>query len=316
MRVICTLREIQEGMGLSIKDLKRELDMDARTIDKLVADSEYDPWRLERSALHKLCLFAHSHGVDAFRIEPHPIWRSFGDSEALLFRGPKKADVPVEKHLIEYFERLNCEIDSSTSFSSLDEKMREHNCVIIGSPKANRASELALTLLWGAEPFESSVKNREKIPIGFHGMQTDGTEPSALLQESTRHAISILPPGSKERSFLKIDWIPPEKFGPYKGIGQDAAVLVVCNRPLGTTKDVTTIVIAGYTGLATLVAAQEATYKEIPDLQPDETPGQPALAALKFRYKKKKQYKRADNLRTLEEGSTKWAPPWHAAFFL
>ncbi|HEX4959470.1 MAG TPA: hypothetical protein VF173_01430 [Thermoanaerobaculia bacterium] len=304
-------------MNLSTNDLKRELDMDARTIDKLIADSESDPWRLKRAALHRLCLFAHSHGVDAFRIEPHPIWKGFENSEALLFRGPKKSDIPVEDHLVKYFERLTCEVNSSTSFSGLDEKMREHNCVIIGSPKANRASELALTLLWGAEPFDSSAKNREKIPISFLGMQTDSKEPSALLQEGTRHGLSILPSGAKEKSFLKADWLPPEKFGPYKGTGQDAAVLVVCNRPLGTKNDVTTVVIAGYTGLATLVAAQEATYKEIPDLQPHETPGEPVFAALKFRYKKRIQYKRMlDNLRTLEEGSTKWAPPWHAAFFL
>lgn len=315
MRVICMLSEIQEELGLKKADLERELSMDARTIDKLLADTDSDPWRLDREALHRYFLFAHSHGFDAFRIEPHAIWRSFENSEVTIFRGPKKADVPVESHLVKYFERLNCEVSSSTTPAGIEEAMKEHNCVIIGSPKANRASESALALLWKAEPFKAEAKNREKIPISFLGMYAGREEPSALLQESTRYGLHVLPPGSSERNYLKVDWLPPEKYAPHKGTGQDAAILVVCNRPLETQKDVTTIVIAGYTGLATLVAAQEVTYKHVPDLRPEETPGEPCLAVLKFRYKKRRQHHRAlDNLRSAEEGSAKWAPPWHNFF--
>ena len=317
------LRVIQEALDLTKVELQRELDMDRRTIDKLIADTEDDPWRLDRGALHRYFLFAHSHGYDPFQIEPHEIWKSFKDSEATIFRGPNKADVPVENHLVKYFERISCEVN--TTISSADpteeavirETMREQNCVIIGSPKANPASEVVLSLLWQAEPFKEDVGNREKIPISFLGMHRERKEPSALLQDGARHGIYIRTPESRERKLLKVNWLPLEKFGPHKGSGQDAAVLVGCYQPMGTEKEVTTIVIAGYTGLATLVAAQEVTYKEIPELRPEEMPGRPCLAALKFRYKKRpqSQYKRAlDNLRSFEEGSSKWAPPWHEFF--
>lgn len=311
MRVLCMLREIQEELGLTMADLERELGMDSRSIDKLIEDSDSDPWRLDRENLHRFLLFAHSHGFDGFQIEPNSIWRTFENQRAVIFRGPTKADVPVESHLVKYFERLNCEVESAISSEGIEEAMRERNCVVIGSPKANPASEVALALLWGAEPFIGEAPNREKIPISFFGMQREGGAPSALLQQSTRYGFHILPPGATERKYLKVDWLPPEKFGPYKGTGQEAAILVGCNRPLGSQKDVTTIVVAGYTGLSTLVAAQEATSKPIPELQLAENPGQPCLAVLKLRYRKRRQYRQAlANLRTPEEGSAKWAPPW------
>lgn len=316
------LRVIQEELGLTRAELQRELGMDLRTIDKLIADSDDDPWRLDREALHRYFLFAHSHGEEPFKIEPHAIWKSFENSEATIFRGPNKADVPVENHLVKYFDKIGCDVNTAISSSgpaateAIREAMREQNCVIIGSPKANPASEVALASLWRAEPFKGDGKNREKIPISFLGMQRENGEPSSLLQDGPRHGLNILTPESRERNFLKVKWLPLDKFAQYKGAGQDAAVLVCCYRPMGTEKEVTTIVIAGYTGLSTLVAAQEATYKEIPELRPEEKPGYPCLAVLKFRYKKRPQYKRRalDNLRIPEEGSSKWAPPWNEFF--
>lgn len=314
MRVLCTLREIQEELGLTTAELQRELVMDARTIEKLIADTDSDSWRLNREALHRLVLFAHSHGFDAFRIEPDKIWRNFENSEAIILRGPKKADIPVESHLVRYFESLNCEVTSSIASSDIEETMKHHNCVIIGSPSANPACEVGLALLWRAEPFNGEPENCNKIPVSFLGMRTERKGPSALLQESTRHGLQIRSPGSRERRYLKVDWLPPEKYAPSTVSGQDAAVLVVCHQPIGTQENVTTIVIAGYTGLATLVAAQEVTHKTIPELRPEETPGQPSLAALKFRYKKRRKHRALNHLRTLEEGSVTWAPPWQEFF--
>jgi hypothetical protein len=313
MRVRCMLRQIQEELGLTVSDLGRELAVDIRTIDKLIADDAN--WRLDRRALYRYLLFARKHGFDAFRIEPNEIWRSFENSEAIIFRGPKKAVIPVESHLVKYFEQLNCEVISSTATAGIEDAMRQQNCVIIGSPDVNQASECGLALLWKAEPFNGDAENREKIPINFLGMQPERTEPSVLIQESRRHGLQIQLPGSRERSYLKVDWIWSEKYGPHKEIGQDAAVLVVCHQPMGTQKNVTTIVIAGYTDFATLVAAQEVTHKKIPELRPEDTPGQPCLAVLKFHYRKRPQIGRVlNNLHAAEEGSMIWAPPWESFF--
>jgi hypothetical protein len=318
MQVICLLREIQERLDLTKADLKRELGIDARALDKLLADSDDDPWRLDRDVLHRLFLFAHEHGFEQpFRVEPNPIWKDFEDSEgARIFRGTRKSDVPVESHLLRYLERLHSEkTHSTTTFDGVEEAMKLSNCVFIGSPKASPASEIALARLWDAEPFDDQSKNRGRIPIHFLGMRPEQKPTSALLEESTRHGFNIQCPGVNGRSYLKVDWLPLEKYAPYKGSGQDAAILVICRQPLGTKENVTTILIAGYTGLSTLVAAQEITSKKIPDLKAEEHPGQPCFAALKFRFRKKPQYRRSlDNLRTAEEGSAKWAPPWGSFF--
>lgn len=315
MRVLCMLRVIREELGLTKEDLKRELGIDARAIDKLIADSDAKPWRLDREQLRRYFLFAHSHGFEPFTMEPNAIWKTFANTRAVIFRGQRKADVPVESHLVKYFERLNCEVETSTNSDGIEEAMKEHNCVIIGSPKANPACEIALAWLWKAEPFSANAKNRDRLPISFLGMTAEITPPSALLQESKRHGLTILHTDSKARTFLKVDWLPPEEYGSHNGIGQDAAILVGCQQPMGTEKNVTTIVIAGYTGLSTLVAAEEATYSQIPDLRLGENLGRPCLSVLKFRYRKRPQYKRVlDSLRTAEEGSSQWAPPWKDFF--
>lgn len=316
MRVLCILREIQDQLGLSKTDLERELSMDPRTIEKLLADSDRDPWRLDRDMLHRYVLFAHEHGFEAFRVEPHPIWKNFENSEEIsIFRGPKKADVPVESLLVKYFERLNSQTHATTVAEGVEDSMKQHNCVFIGSPKSNRATEMALALLWEARPFDSQAKNCDRIPIHFLGMSSEQANTSALLRESSRHGFGIQIPGTTRRSYLKVDWLPPERYPSHQGDGQDGAVLVVCHCPLGTQKNVTTVVIAGYTGLATLVAAKEATYKKIPDLEPEATPGQPCFGVLKFRFKKRRQHRGSlDNLRTAEEESARWGPPWNDFF--
>jgi hypothetical protein len=316
MRVCCNLGVIKEELRLTMSDLCRELRLDARTIEKLIADTDDEPtWRLSRGSLHRYFLFAHRHGIEPFKIEPHAIWKNFENSEVTIFRGPTPADVPVESHLVEYLKNLHCQVRTSIASNGLDDgiegAMQNKNCVFIGSPKANPATEVAIASLWGALPFNAKAENRARIPIRFVGMQTDPGATSSLLEESTRHGIAVSIPTVNKRAFLKTDWMPPEKFGPFKGTGEDSAVLVVCERPLGAQKDVSTIVIAGYTGLATLTAAQEATYERIPDFQPEATPGQPCIAALRFTFRKRRQYnKSTDNLRTREEGSGQWAPPW------
>jgi hypothetical protein len=311
------LREIQNELKLTRADLERVLGMDPRTIDKLLADTDEDPWRLDRGMLHRLLLFAHERGFDAFQIEPHPIWRSFENrDDILIFRGSNRTDAAIEDHLVKYFSKIKSDkTQSTTEPAGVAEAMRTRNCVIIGSPKANPASEIALTLLWGARPFDAEVENCDRIPIHFLGMTPDHDQKtSALLQESSRHGFNIQLRNAKGQNYLRVDWLPREKYGPFAGSGQEAAVLVACRRPLGTSENVTTVIIAGYTALSTLVAAQEATYKKIPDLRIEDHPGQAEFAILRFRYNKRPERRNSIGLRTPEEGSTLWGPPWEGFF--
>jgi len=316
MRVLCMLREIRDTLALSKADLVKELEIDPRTLDKLLSDDEGENWRLDRETLYRYLLFAHAHGVEAFRIAPHPIWKTFENAQNIqIFRGSNRADGPVEVYLNSYFERLHASTFSHTVSDGLEDAMKQCNCVIIGSPKANEASEMALSLLWGAQPFGGSPEDRGRVPIQFLGMEPEYPKPSTLLAESSRRGISVRIPPSPQPKFVRVDWLSSEKFGPSTKDGQEAAILVVCHRPLGTEKDVTTVVIAGYTGTSTLEATREVTYKKIPDLDPTATPGQPCFAVLKFTFKKKPQHRKSTfDPRSPREGTAVWGPPWDGFF--
>jgi hypothetical protein len=121
--------------------------------------------------------------------------------------------------------------------------------------------------------------------------------------------LNIQPPGERGRKFLKVDWLSPEKYKAQKGsVRKDAAAVVACFRPFGTARDVTTIIIAGYTGRSTLFAAEQATDESLPELDPSENPGRPCFSVLKFEYNDRTRSEQAKKV------SKTWAPPWREFF--
>jgi hypothetical protein len=322
MRVVCSLSDIKNDLKLSVAYLAHVLGMDRRSVERLLADHDDDPWRLDRGPLHRLLLFAHEHGYEAFRFEPHELWATFmNDPEIVIFRAPSQEDTKVERHLQGYFNRLDSVTHTSTAPpqpGEVEEVMRRKNVVIIGSPKSNPACEIALARLWQAEPFATQAGNRARVPVHFLGMSPDpGAKGSAMLEASTRHGFNIKVPGGAGRRFLRVDWVPPDRFPPAKFEGYDAALVVACRRPLGTEADVSTVVLAGYTALATLTAAEQATHRPPAALAPSAMLGMPAFALLRFRFTKRAPPKRpiSEHLRILDDPSVRWAPPWNDSFF-
>jgi hypothetical protein len=316
MRVVCMLRAIKDELGLDNRELAKRLATDERTIKKVLSDQESKPWRLDRDTLYRYLLLAHENGLEAFKIEPNYVWQALQNrSDITIIRGATGYDAPVEDHLSRYLRHLNLQTSATTAVDGIEDSMKTSNCIIIGSPKSNEASEVALARLWGAEPFDDAPQNQARIPIHFLGMTPVSGRPSSLLLDGSCYGFSLQLPGEAKRRFLRVDWLPVEKFWLSHKEGQDAAVLVVCHRPLGTEQDVTTVVIAGYTSLSTLEAAREATYKNIPILEAIKDPGQAYFSLLKFDFNKKKSQRARDGLRTVKEKTAQWAPPWDDRFF-
>src|SRR6476469_8649604 len=93
--------------------------------------------------------------------------------------------------------------------------------------------------------------------------------------------------GNSQPELLKVDWLPPERYASFRGRLHDGAALAVCYQPLGTQKQVSSIVIAGYTGLSSMLAAEEAAYKlpEFdPEFDPEKTPGDPWYTVMRCSY--------------------------------
>lgn len=316
MKVVCTLRRIQDQFGLSTADLERELRVHPRTVRKLLADTEKQGWRLTRAVLHRLILFAHSHGSQAFEVVPHPIWRTFvaRQDEIAVFRGTRGSDAPIEDLLNDYLAQLgshNARLNIPATCEQVQDAMVRLNCLFIGSPKANPASEMALALLWGAKPFQDQARNRARIPVQFLGMAPDhdfGT--SALLRAGTWHGFELKASSAGRPRLLGVDWFEPEVYRSYRGSIKDGAVVAACHQPLGTDKPVTTIVIAGYTGLSSMLAANEAAYRSLPEFDPQGTPGNPWYTVMQASYEKRvDQLHSTDANRIVKEGSIEWTAP-------
>ena len=319
MRVFCILSELMSESGVSARELAKELKIDVRTIRKL---EEYrEPWRLSQESFEKLTLYAYDHGYEGlFVIRPNPIWENFIAKPCVLFRASLGWDAEAETHLNRLFGKLDCIIETQVGVSDpevVEEKMKTRNCVMLGAPKSNPASEVALALLWGARPFVGSEKNRGRIPVHFRGMKgTEGERRSALIRENGPCGIDIMLP-SGERKIVPVSWMPPSEYAQSTENGSDAAVLVFCNRPLGTDRPVTTLILAGYTGRATLRAVKEATHRELPISECDlEKVDQPHLSVMTYDFTKVKQGKRPRmrGLRTEIQDSVLWGPPWPPLF--
>lgn len=91
-------------------------------------------------------------------------------------------------------------------------------------------------------------------------------------------------------------------------------MIVIARSPLETHHDVTTMVVAGYTALATRVTARELVLGEPPVEEEAMTDRCNHLLAYTFRYRKPKRSpdNTSGDLRKEIADSGRWAPPWDA----
>ncbi len=323
MKVVCLIQELMNELDLDAPDLARETRVDQRTIDKLRFDTS--DWRLSRKALYNLTLFAHSKGFTKgiFEVRPLPFWQSFEGQDVIVHREYRSWDAKGEVQLREFFSKLNSKplVEALSGDTLAQEKewliekistqMRNYNCVFIGSPKCSLATEIALSLIWGAEPFDSSPSNVAKVPLHFLGMQPEHRyRASAMIEGGNQTGFRIKLSKTGQSIFVPVDRLPTESYLRSSKEGCDASAVVVCSQPLETSNPVTTIVISGYTGLATSLAIDTLIYGD-PSIEVLEV-GRPQIAALRFKYKKRplRQEGTSDGLRKPIEATFKWGPPW------
>jgi transcriptional regulator with XRE-family HTH domain len=154
--------------------------------------------------------------------------------------------------------------DTTTTREQFDERLLQ-NCIVVGSPIVNPASEMALCHIFGVEPFNPS--QREKLPFRFMTVAEPPT-PS-----STRETSSDGIPGiwlRDEERLLPADSWPIDEFQSMQiDEGRDCAVIVVANHnpashPQHSRK---LIVLGGFSGVGTEAAAK-ALVDHYRDLEP------------------------------------------------
>ena len=316
MRVVLLLDDLMKELDLDDSDIHRMFGIHPRTVEKLRTDS--DEWRLSRTNLHKLMLFAFDHGYPngIFELRLHPLWDDFRQGPVAIFREQLAWDTKVEEHLRGFFSHFRDDPQTETQalisvddVADVERAMKNCNCIFVGSPKSSIATEIALSLLWDAKPLDASDENRSRLPVQFHGMRHSRPE-SAMLVDSDQHGLRIHDPKKKKPVHVSVDWFPLDTYMPYIGEGWDASLAVVCRQPFGTEEPVTTVVVSGYTGRATLLTTEELTHGE-PPLSLAEL-GHPELAVFRYRFKKRAYRGQATTagLRKVVKDSGVWGPPW------
>jgi len=157
--------------------------------------------------------------------------------------------------------------DVATTSEQFDEHFSQ-NCVVLGSPWVNPASELAICRVFGAEPFTPG--RNVTIPFAFRTATTPSLDPSSVVELSPNGKVGIWL--REEQELLETDTWPPEKFQKlYIQKGRDCALIVVLNHALpdqpGEVRKL--VVLSGFSGLGTEAAAK-ALVDHYRDLEPRE----------------------------------------------
>jgi hypothetical protein len=259
----------------------------------------------------------------------HPIWLTFADSEAKVFLGSgARGDIlqPDEDAFVELrklFREDGCkvhrvvksvpsrEVDVQPLVEEVTGCMRSSNCVFIGGPRQNPATEIAIAHLWGEKPFRAVADHRtRKIPFDFvYPSWPQGTHESCFVRVDgfENRGLEVYRKRHPEPLRLRMPFVSDHEWRNRTGLGWDFGIGVLCRNPVpGSTTPVTTLVLAGVGGLGTHCAAREVARDSLHFDPHSVLDHHPQFRVLCGRYKKSQG---AHN-RTLQEGSRWVGPPW------
>ncbi len=148
-----------------------------------------------------------------------------------------------------------------------NERLVEHlseNCVVLGSPMFNTASEVALCHMFDALPFDPA--ERVKFPFQFVSARGRPNGASAVVTapESGERGIWL----REQKVILQADYWPEAEFRERNVVqGRDCAVIAVMNHSRAGGNSRKLIVLSGFSGIGTETAAT-ALSQSFRDLEP------------------------------------------------
>ncbi len=176
---------------------------------------------------------------DFLSLLPHPFWDTFGQVTNGYASETNGAVVPIDDDVLSKLRNADVPLHRSDIASFDPDVMKQSNCILVGSPVFNSATELALNALWnGTEP-----------PFAFQRPNWDVGESTPFRRSGEK---AIIYQDSKGKWVTALD-----RWQPKKGSLPPSGALIVCRRPFDTEQDVTTMIIAGCSAGGTRKIAQE-----------------------------------------------------------
>ena len=153
------------------------------------------------------------------------------------------------------------------------EYAKECNTIVIGAHPSNKACE---------ELFCRQFKARSYFPddrplLPFRIVRREYAGGSTLFQPPIENpegqsSDTGIYSEKKGRLIVRVDKWPQDEYLRLKGVtGHDGAIVLVVNRPFGTKKHVKLIILAGYSRVGSLAAAEALArdYRDLEPLRPD-----------------------------------------------
>ena len=217
--------------------------------------------------LRRLAVWAASRGFQLPTLRPSPVWRRFQNSSVRIFRAGNRWDTIAENTIQNFLHDLDSEaklFEGEITQSAVASAMHSGNCVFIGSPKTSRATEIALSLLFGIVP--SRRKIAVTAPIRFTWVDVTDERPFTRLPSKDQTAgLEVL--GSDGWNSFDADFLGTPNFRAYEGTGRDVGLVAVVSGPLESKREVTTLFVAGYSGFSTAELAVEIPRDGLPLIQ-------------------------------------------------
>jgi hypothetical protein len=194
-----------------------------------------------------------------FTLRRDPIWETF-ESTGIGFVGQDLDGVTVEvdHYVLGAFSTAGLSLIPPPAGLSVTDAMRMRNCVFVGSPKCNEATEIALNAL-----FESGDP-----PLVFSWPNwPPGRQPTRISREGQLGVHYI---DHHDEVAHILDKSPSRPVG----------ALVVCRSPLGTDEPVTTIIAVGSSRFGTVQVVEDLLGGGVHVPSSQLTPSQPAVLLL------------------------------------
>jgi len=283
-----TQAELSNRLGVSKATVAAYLENRWTVLDRTVLERLADVFQCEAASLLTTC---ESSFFAAYQIDPgnrptclylrRPDAETKETGRPLAYRD-NRAIERVAKLLEDSVDGIHGIEDSAATLEGFNERVRD-NCVVLGSPMVNRASEMAICRVFGVEPFKAG-QNRE-LPFSFKVVAPPDTlKPSAVIEPSPAGKRGIWLRAEKE--LLEVDTWPREEFrGMRLTRARDCAVIVVLNHQTPDKSSVRKlIVLSGFGGVGTEAAAT-ALVDHYRDLEPSGT-NNPVWGAIEVFYRK------------------------------
>jgi DNA-binding Xre family transcriptional regulator len=259
---------------LSDSALAQQIGIAPQTLAKMLTD-QWD--YVSRDAIERTADYLDLEVWQVFEFVPVNFWKPIEDRKQCTFlRGSQDPDATEDEFTIpgpdvdatnvvfpsvRRFVANARYIDHERDVAELIDRAMHENCIVIGSPKSNAATEILLSRFFDAQPFDSNQDNRLKIPFGFCWPEVGSLEKeSSLTCSGIARKRTKLRPGIAVQGgpFVEADYLAADDFkrwNPEKP-ARDCGLVFVANNPFGTTLDVKLIVLAGFSGIGTLGAAK------------------------------------------------------------